>query len=558
MTDRFVTVPDSLELPAAVKVPSARLSDSGATGRAALAAANAAALRAAAELGSAATTAATDYAARDDALPYLDLERLVATHAATPLTTPTYDASGQAVHPDVIVLSEPFAGYRYWMAMTPYTNGSEAVENPSILASHDGATWIVPDGLTNPIDTDPPRFLADPCLILDGGTLYCIYNGGMAKSSADGISWSARSTVTFGAFAGSNKMSPSIVREGGGPFHYWCVDGTDSPNVLYHATGLTPLTYGDLTACTLTGGPPGRDLWHVAMREVRGGFVGAFTYCNLNANGSGGTLHLATSPDGVTWKVGAAPVLSGTTAIEWVSSMVYRACLVPTTGLGGIWGRLWYSARSLAGEWRIGYTNLTSHALTTGITNTAAGTGAQAKATGTFNTAIGALAESALSTGIGNTAVGYEAAKLASTGSGNVAIGNGALYAPKGRNQEATTTASRQTAVGTESGQATTSESNNIVTVGYRATAGGHAAVAIGSESAALHGHSVAIGLNSTTTALYQVALGARHIEITEVTAPGVAVANGARLYVKDNGAGKTQLCVIFQSGAEIILATEA
>ena len=62
MTDRFVTVPDSLELPAAVKVPSARLSDSGATGRAALAAANAAALRAAAELGSAATTAATDYA----------------------------------------------------------------------------------------------------------------------------------------------------------------------------------------------------------------------------------------------------------------------------------------------------------------------------------------------------------------------------------------------------------------------------------------------------------------------------------------------------------------
>ena len=112
--------------------------------------------------------------------------------------------------------------------------------------------------------------------------------------------------------------------------------------------------------------------------------------------------------------------------------------------------------------------------------------------------------------------------------------------------------------MGTESGQATTAESNNIVTVGYRATAAGHAAVAIGSESAALHGHSVAIGLNSTTTALYQVALGARHIEITEVTAPGVAVANGARLYVKDNGAGKTQLCVIFATGAEIVLATEA
>ena len=42
MTDRFITVPDSLELPAAVKVPSARLSDSTAAGRALLDAADAA------------------------------------------------------------------------------------------------------------------------------------------------------------------------------------------------------------------------------------------------------------------------------------------------------------------------------------------------------------------------------------------------------------------------------------------------------------------------------------------------------------------------------------
>ena len=85
MTDRFVTVPDSLELPAAVKVPSARLSDSGATGRAALAAADAAALRAAAELGSAATTAATDYAT---AAQVADLASLSSTYAAYDVTPP--------------------------------------------------------------------------------------------------------------------------------------------------------------------------------------------------------------------------------------------------------------------------------------------------------------------------------------------------------------------------------------------------------------------------------------------------------------------------------------
>ncbi len=62
MTDRFVTVPDSLELPEAVKVPSARLSDSTAAGRALLDAADAAAQRTALGLGTAATTPATDYA----------------------------------------------------------------------------------------------------------------------------------------------------------------------------------------------------------------------------------------------------------------------------------------------------------------------------------------------------------------------------------------------------------------------------------------------------------------------------------------------------------------
>lgn len=47
MVDRIVTVPDSLELPAAVKVPTARLSTATATGKAVLDAADAAAARAA-------------------------------------------------------------------------------------------------------------------------------------------------------------------------------------------------------------------------------------------------------------------------------------------------------------------------------------------------------------------------------------------------------------------------------------------------------------------------------------------------------------------------------
>lgn len=80
--------------------------------------------------------------------------------ADTPLTTPTYDGSGQTVHPFVIdFLREhgmaTWRGYRYWMGITPYPNGNASYENPSILASSDGLTWIVPSGITNPLYNTP-------------------------------------------------------------------------------------------------------------------------------------------------------------------------------------------------------------------------------------------------------------------------------------------------------------------------------------------------------------------------------------------------------------------
>jgi hypothetical protein len=48
------------------------------------------------------------------------------------------------------------------------------------------------------------------------------------------------------------------------------------------------------------------------------------------------------------------------------------------------------------------------------------------------------------------------------------------------------------------------------------------------------------------------------YISIIEIADPGVAATNAARLFTKDNGAGKTQLMVRFQSGAAIQLAIEA
>jgi hypothetical protein len=53
------------------------------------------------------------------------------------------------------------------------------------------------------------------------------------------------------------------------------------------------------------------------------------------------------------------------------------------------------------------------------------------------------------------------------------------------------------------------------------------------------------------------IAIGASFFEITEMTAPSTGPANTARLFTRDNGGGKTQVCVIFQSGAVQVIATE-
>lgn len=66
---------------------------------------------------------------------------------------------------------------------------------------------------------------------------------------------------------------------------------------------------------------------------------------------------------------------------------------------------------------------------------------------------------------------------------------------------------------------------------------------------------------SSTDTLLYRSAAGivsvANAFEFSEMTAPSAPAANKVRLFSRDNGSGKTQLCAIFPTGAVQVLATE-
>lgn len=48
-----------------------------------------------------------------------------------------------------------------------------------------------------------------------------------------------------------------------------------------------------------------------------------------------------------------------------------------------------------------------------------------------------------------------------------------------------------------------------------------------------------------------------KQIELTEIADPAAPDANGARLYARDNGVGKTQIVAVFATGAVQVIATQ-
>lgn len=171
---------------------------------------------------------------------------------------------------------------------------------------------------------------------------------------------------------------------------------------------------------------------------------------------------------------------------------------------------------------------------------------------GSFGTAIGNLATVSASNG---TAVG----KSATSGAASVALGQGAT--------------AQASCVTIGAGANSTADLSTVI--GYAATGGGAYGTVIGSAAiiggttqyataigraatvTAGHNRSTALGSTTVTTASDQTAIGPRHFEFGEVIEPNAPAADTVRLYLKDNGAGKSQLCARFATGAVQVLATQ-
>lgn len=276
------------------------------------------------------------------------------TNAINHLTLETYDGSGETVHPDIIYKSNGIFGFKYWMVNTPYPNADYYKENPSIWCSNDGISWIVPNGLTNPVVPKPipaTTFNSDPCLVFceDDNKLRIYFRECVGATdptgddtikmtqSSDGVVWSE--PVVIVSYISDKHLSPQVAYDSDKKiFIMWLFrheGGSGHFKSMVRKTSKDGLNFGVDVTCIFPAVAIGIDPWHFNVKYYKGKFIGCFV------DTIHGHIYFFESVDkyGKEFKINNIPLLSWGSAGNWDSGMLYQNVLLP---LGGVF-RLYYT-----------------------------------------------------------------------------------------------------------------------------------------------------------------------------------------------------------------------
>jgi hypothetical protein len=267
--------------------------------------------------------------------------------ASPRLKVPTYDGSGQLVHPDVLVETPP-GGTRAVMAITPYPYSNNRFENPSLVVSEDGMKFAPLAGAASPLVPAPPiDHNDDPDLRRDpaSGDFELLYLETLrpdrqtlvALRSRDLVSWTRRDAIVYDLARGEPFIvSPAAIVGDDGKTHLFYVDNLAMTTAITTLVSADGTTWDPTTASRVAIDLGGVTAWHIDV--IRGahsygmlisGFDEAFEHQNL---------YLATSPDLVTWTFQPSPLLAHTDPELDVASLYRSTGLVSGNTLV-----VWYS-----------------------------------------------------------------------------------------------------------------------------------------------------------------------------------------------------------------------
>lgn len=275
----------------------------------------------------------------------IDVERACGFAGLDKLSISTYDGANSVTHPSVLHFPEKWNGYYYWMAATPYPSDNAAYENPSIWASLDGDTWVVPPGGTNPVEPaiGGSGYNSDTHLeVGPDGTVYLFWRAYMPsqvgteeriyyRSSTDGVTWSAKTLVRSADATVERLLSPAVFWDGD-QWVMYAVDFIPSPNEIVRLTSDTLTgTWTSAVTCTCTF-PSGKEPWHLDAKKWGDQVLLLVNDTTTGQSGANGDLFLCSATDGVTFTRSTFPVIPRASA--WHNT-TYRASLVPRIGSDG-------------------------------------------------------------------------------------------------------------------------------------------------------------------------------------------------------------------------------
>ena len=286
-------------------------------------------------------------------------------NAQTFLKLSTYDGSGQVTEPSVVTLDSPWHGFKYWMAFSPYPNGDESKENPSIAASNDGITWEVPRGLTNPLEIPTSGYFADASLFYDSQSdqlwVYYIQVSGARDSlkvlrrvSSDGVHWLNKSELfqlpTYEA------LSPTVAKVDS-TYTMWTVNSGGSgcsaaTSTIESRTSSDGIKWSGSYSTNIA--LQGYVMWHLTVTYVapKQEYWAAIAAYPDGLDCSDTFLFFANSQDGVVWTTYSKPVL--TPGSSWDNEEIYKSTVLFDGNTSRL--RVWYSAVSSVGAWHVGLT----------------------------------------------------------------------------------------------------------------------------------------------------------------------------------------------------------
>ncbi len=275
------------------------------------------------------------------------------------LALPTYDGSGQCVHPDILLLPYGPFEYRYLMAYTPYPNGNDDFENPSLLCSRNGVDFTELWNGLNPLAKAPDYdHNDDPDIIYDANTgkFYLYYLETMRPDSQNVIcleskdwkSFTRHTAMHFNVGEGETFMlSPAVVNTGNGYRMYFVSVGDTlrlksiySDGTSWNKTAIESV-YVNL--------PEGLRPWHVDVFRSPNGYAMLLACLTQSGELLDQTIYLGNSIDGINWSINNKPLMATDPSFHGCRSM-YRST--------GVWIddklAIWYSMVDTNNNWRIG------------------------------------------------------------------------------------------------------------------------------------------------------------------------------------------------------------